>query len=327
MQKRRVRTLVILVLSLALPLAASARSRRVPRGPAPGPAQGPSAERIEQVRQAPVVVVAGSADHMDHVLSKARQKFVVVRPAELPGLPLHSQQVLMVNCRGVMSAAARDRVRRFVAAGGFLYTTDHAVRELIEKIFPQTIAFNGVTSTEATFPMEVHGKRGLLRKISSQQWQLAGGGYMFKVLDKKRVQVLMSSKQVAHKYKGGGVLGVRFRHEDGTVIHVTGHFYTQPGQRSAVAAAGRAFEQLSANVVAEKQGDNRRVRRLYSAAPKRAVTLRAAPSSAAAPVPAAKVTTQQLDTRSRVRVLERKKGFARVRDDQGNEGWVDGSAL
>ena len=317
---------MLLSLLIVLPCVAGARSRRVLPA-APGQAQPPSAERVEQVRQAPVVVVAGSADHMDHVLNKASLKFVVVQPAELPRLPLHSQQVLMVNCRGEMSAAARDRVRRFVAAGGFLYTTDHTVHELIEKIFPGTIAYKGVNSTEETFPMEVHGKRGLLRKIGSQQWQLAGGGYMFEVLDPRRVQVLMSSKQVARKYKGGGVLGVRFRYKDGTVIHVTGHFYSQPGQRGAVAAAGRSFEQLSVNVVTEKRADNGRVRRLYDTAPRREVTLQSAPSRAAAPVPAATVTQQRLDTRSRVRVLKRKGGYARVRDEQGNEGWVDASAL
>jgi len=111
------------------------------------------------VRQASVVVVSGSADHMDQVLRKAQMKFVVVRPDELPNLPLHSQQVLMVNCRGEMSAAARDRVRRFVAAGGFLYTTDHAVHELVEKIFPMTIAWNHTSTQEGIFPMQTTGTR------------------------------------------------------------------------------------------------------------------------------------------------------------------------
>ena len=36
-------------------------------------------------------------------------------------------------------------------------------------------------------------------------------------------------------------------------LHVTGHFFTQPGQKPEVASAGRAFEQLSRNVVQEKK--------------------------------------------------------------------------
>ncbi|MHB8873867.1 MAG: SH3 domain-containing protein [Myxococcaceae bacterium] len=292
----------------------------------------PGPSREEQIRAAKVVVVSGSADHMDQVLHRAEVKFIVVRPDELPSLPLNSGQVLMVNCRGEMSEAARDRVRRFVAAGGFLYTTDHALAELVQKVFPNTIAFNNVTTTEAVFPMQLRGAeadRGLLKHLDGkheQRWQLAGGGYLFKVLDPKKVEVLMESKQVALQY-GTGALAARFRYQDGVVIHVTGHFFTQPGQRPEVAAAGRAFEQLSQNVVTEKAADQGRIDALYNAAPRREVTLQAAPSAEAPPVPAASVTTQSLGKSSKVRVLESRGGYVRVRDEQGNEGWADKEAF
>jgi hypothetical protein len=236
---------------------------------------------LEKLRQAEVVVVRGSADHMEHVMQKAQVKYVVVDPEDLPQLPLHGQQVLMVNCTGEMSAAARERVRRFVMAGGFLYTTDHAVHYLVERAFPGYVKWNGKTSTEEIFTMEVgQTDRGLLKKIGSgghPRWQLAGGGYLFDVVDKQRVDVLMSSRAVAQRY-GSGVLGVRFRVGDGQVIHVTGHFFTQPGQAPEVASAGRAFEQLSSNVAAEKQADNSRLGGLYNVAPKRPVAMQAEPA-------------------------------------------------
>lgn len=292
--------------------------------------------RAEQVRQASVIVVRGSADHMDQVLQKAQIRFVTVTPDELPALPLHSQQVLMVNCRGEMSDKARDRVRRFVAAGGFLYTTDHAVHELIEKAFPGTLAWNHKTTEQDVYPLQVYGdkgSRGLLKHLgssASQKWQLAGGGYLFSVLDPHRVEVLMESRQVAARY-GQGVLGARFKYEDGYVIHVTGHFYSQPGQTGAAiasgeAGAGRAFEQLSENVVTEKAADGARIGGLYNQSPRRAVTLQAAPAPSAPAVAAESVTTQQLRPGSKVRMLEKKGGYVRVRDDQGNEGWTSSDA-
>jgi hypothetical protein len=138
----------------------------------------------------------------------------------------------------------------------------------------------------------------------------------------------MRSGAVAARYHGSGAIGVRFKVGDGQVIHVTGHFYTQPGQRPEVAAAGRAFEQLSANVVSEKQADQTRLEGLYNVAPKRSVVMQAAPEPMAPPVAApsggAAVTTAPA---TKVRVLGKKGKMVNVRDLEGNEGWVDESAL
>jgi hypothetical protein len=282
-----------------------------------------------------VVVVRGSADHMEHVMQKAQVKYVVVDPEDLPQLPLHGQQVLMVNCTGEMSAAARERVRRFVTAGGFLYTTDHAVHYLVERAFPGYVKWNGKTSQEEIFAMEVgQTDRGLLKKIGNgghPRWQLAGGGYLFDVVDKQKVDVLMTSKAVAQRYgggAGGGVLGVRFRVGDGQVIHVTGHFFTQPGQAPEVASAGRSFEQLSQNVAAEKQADNSRLEALYSVAPRRPVQMQSAPAPSSPPVaePTGRGAVSTATT-TKVRVLDKKGTYSRVRDAEGNEGWVPADSL
>src|SRR5713226_5218108 len=213
------------------------------------------------VESAEVVIVAGSADHMEHVMQRAGVKFALVTPDQLPDVPLHWQQILMVNCTGQMSPAARERVRRFVNAGGMLYTTDHAVHYLLETIFPGKVRFNQKSTAEEIFPMQVQGDRGLVARINDHgepRWQVAGGGMLFDVLDPS-VEILMRSREVAARYQTSGVLGVRFRVGDGQVVHVTGHFFTQPGQAPEVAAAGRAFEQLSKNVVQEKKDDAPRV--------------------------------------------------------------------
>lgn len=286
---------------------------------------------LEKLRQAEVVVVRGSADHMEHVMQKAQVKYVVVDPEDLPQLPLHGQQVLMVNCTGEMSPAARERVRRFVSAGGFLYTTDHAVHYLLERAFAGYVKWNGKTSQEEIFSMEIgNTDRGLLKKLGNgghPRWQLAGGGYLFDVVDKQRVDILMSSHAVAQRY-GSGVLGVRFRVGDGQVIHVTGHFFTQPGQAPEVASAGRSFEQLSQNVAAEKQADNTRLQGLYNVAPRRPVAMQSAPAPSAPPVaePSGRGTVTTMSS-TKVRVLDKSGAYSRVRDAEGNEGWVPTDSL
>jgi hypothetical protein len=298
-------------------------------------AAAPAAEArvsdLEKLRQAEVVVVRGSADHMEHVMQRAQVRFVIVDPEDLPQLPLHGQQVLMVNCTGEMSPAARERVRRFVTAGGFLYTTDHAVHYLVERAFPGYVRWNHKVSNQEIFPMEVgQTDRGLLKKLNTgghPRWQLAGGGYLFDIVDPKNVEVLMTSRAVAARY-GAPVLGVRFRVGDGQVIHVTGHFFTQPGQAPEVASAGRAFEQLSSNVADEKRADKSRLETLYNVSPKRPVAMQAMPMPAAPPVaePSGRAPATTA-TSTPVRVLERKDGYSKVRDTQGNEGWVPTDTL
>ena len=105
-------------------------------------------DRQKEVADAAVVIVRGSADAMEQVLGRAKVKFALVSPDELADLPLHSKQVVMVNCTGQMSDASRQRLKRFVTAGGFLYTTDHAVKYVIEDLFPNTLAFTGQSSSQ-----------------------------------------------------------------------------------------------------------------------------------------------------------------------------------
>ena len=293
---------------------------------------------LSHAAPADVVIVTGSADHMEQVMRRAGVKFALVTPDQLASTPLRWQQVLMVNCTGQMPPAAQERVRRFVNAGGMLYTTDHAVHYLLEAIFPGKVRYNEKSTSEEVFPMQVLGDRGLLAKIAHRgesdrraggaslrgplggepRWQLAGGGMLFDVLD-DRVQILMRSKEVARRYGGSGVLGVRFRVGDGQVVHVTGHFYTQPGE------APGAFEQLSENVVQEKKQDLPRVERLYSAQAAAAEPLLAAPDDTARAVTAP--SGAAVKTEGRLRILKREGGYVEVRDEQGNQGWVAESAV
>src|SRR5260370_24339194 len=186
---------------------------------------------LHAVQKAEVVIVTGSADPRDQVMRRAGVSFALVSPGDLPALPLRWQQILMVNCTGRMAGPARERVGRFVQAGGLLYTTDHAVHYLIEAIFPGTIRFNQRTTQEEIFPMQTLGDRGLVAKIGDlghqPRWQLAGGGMLFDVLDPK-VEVLMRSREVAARYQESGVLGVRLRVGAGQVAAVTRDLFTQP---------------------------------------------------------------------------------------------------
>ena len=126
-------------------------------------------------------------------------------------------------------------------------------------------------------------------------------------------------------------MAARFRYEDGQVIHVTGHFFTQPGQKPSanVAAAGQGFTQFSSNVTEAKKADAPRIDSLYATGTRKEVQLQAAPAPTA---PAAATMGRgtggaQLGAGEKLKLMEKKNGYTRVRDQQGNEGWVNDEAL
>ncbi|MBL9039626.1 MAG: SH3 domain-containing protein [Archangium sp.] len=71
---------------------------------------------------------------------------------------------------------------------------------------------------------------------------------------------------------------------------------------------------------AGKQRKNEELDRAYGSTPAEKVTLRAAPSEKAAPM-------VERSTGTKLKVLRQENGLAQVRDEYGNEGWVDDSSI
>ena len=79
-----------------------------------------------------IVVVRGSYDHVERVLDALELPFTAVDPSQVEHLGLRPEQLLVVNCPGNVSSGAVPVIRNFVAAGGSLFTTDWALRHVIE---------------------------------------------------------------------------------------------------------------------------------------------------------------------------------------------------
>jgi hypothetical protein len=221
------------------------------------------------------------------------------------------------------------------------------------------IAFAGAMTESEVVPVTVDSKSEnmmsnvLLRKGSQPQWWLEGGSFPIKILDPKKVEVLAHSDQMGKSY-GASPVVVRFRWEDGEVIHVVSHFYRQmdtkgpkvaaaeavksfeglsdndrleftrkPGSGSSVGdvESSYAFQRMTTNLVTEKQKKNVELDKVYNMTAKEQLSIRSSDAPAAAPV------ATSAPRESRMRVLETKGGKARVRDEFGNEGWVKTESL
>lgn len=296
---------------------------------------------LEAVKGKAIVVVKGSMDHIESVLKAANIRHTLVSPSQVSKLDLNADQILMVNCPGNMPKAGLKRIERFVRAGGMLYTTDWALLNVVQKAFPGTIKHSGGSTGDHVTPVQVMHKHDnlmsniLLRKDAEPQWWLEGGSYPIKILNKKKVQVLARSRQMGRKYKASPVV-VRFRWDDGEVIHVVSHFYRQISTKGPAVAAkdavdnfegltpsqkaefkksadanvnagdvesSYAFQRMTSNLVVDKQKKNRSIDKKYTMTPKKPVTIGGR-------------TAKKGD---RIKILKKRKGKVVVRDDRGNE--------
>ena len=192
----------------------------------------PEEERLlRSLEESDTVVVQGRYDHAQDVLRSLDIPFAMVGPGIVGSLDLRPEQSLLINCPGQVTRAGVTKIEQFVKAGGYLVTTDWALKHVIEPAFPNTIAYNDVATADDVVRVEVVAGgaqflRDLMDEKDDPQWWLEGSSYPIEVLDPKRVEVLITSKEMKEKY-GEAAIAVRFPHGKGMVYHIVSHYYLQ----------------------------------------------------------------------------------------------------
>jgi hypothetical protein len=186
---------------------------------------------LDAVKQSDVVVVAGQYDHVESVLEALSVPHTVIEPDEVDRVDLRPEQLLIVNCPGEVSPRAVDRIRAFVEAGGSLFTTDWALKHVVEPAFPGVLAFDKDPTADDVVRIEVRDRdniylQGVLDGQDDPQWWLETSSYPISIVDRERVQVLISSRELGEKY-GESPVAVWFRWGRGDVFHMISHYYLQ----------------------------------------------------------------------------------------------------
>jgi hypothetical protein len=204
------------------------------------------ARALDEVEKSDVVVVAGTYDHVESVLQALDVPHTVIDAGAVDRLRLRPEQLLIVNCPGQVSPRGVTRVRRFVEEGGSLFTTDWALKHVVEPAFPGVLAFQKSPTADDVVRIEVNDHdniylQGVLDGQDDPQWWLEGSSYPITVLDAERVQVLITSRELGEKY-GETPVAVWFRWGEGDVFHMISHYYLQRTElrtaRHQSAAAG-----------------------------------------------------------------------------------------
>ncbi|MFW9942270.1 MAG: hypothetical protein ACFFFT_14625 [Candidatus Thorarchaeota archaeon] len=189
-------------------------------------------EILQKVKDSSIIIVAGSYDRVETVLDMIKVPYVLIQPEEVSQINLKPDQILIINCPGNIYDDALSKVKEFVKRGGFLFTTDWALLNILEKIFPELVKYNQRPTGDDCVAVQVVDKsnkflEGLFKADEEPIWWLESSSYPIKIIDKEKVKVLVTSKEMEQKY-GEAPIVITFEFGDGgTVLHMTSHYYLQ----------------------------------------------------------------------------------------------------
>lgn len=215
------------------------------------------AAALAAVEASDVVVVPGAYDRVELVLEALELPFTTVRPGQLARAPLRPEQLLVVNCPGELPEEDLRRVRGFVEAGGSLFTTDWALRHVLEPAFPGVLAFNERPTRDDVVRIEVADHenpflRGVMEPGEDPLWWLEASSYPIRVLDPS-VEVLIRSRELEERY-GEAAVAVLFRFGRGEVFHLISHYYLQRTELREARHRESALAYAAARGVAADEG-------------------------------------------------------------------------
>ena len=159
------------------------------------------AEEFDELNESDIVVVRGTYDFIEQVFNGIGLKYKIASVEDLDTIKLDPELIVFINCPGYVSDKALRNLVSFVEQGGFLFTTDWALRHVIEKGFPGYIRYNGRNTHDEVVRVEILTSddpflKSLIGENDDPQWWLEGSSYPITVLDKDKVEVMVQSKEI-----------------------------------------------------------------------------------------------------------------------------------
>ncbi len=185
----------------------------------------------DSVEDSDIIVVEGIYDHVEDVLEAGRTPYSLISPQRLSEINLDPHQLLMINCPGDVDRKAISKIEKFVKEGGYLFTTDWTLLNVLEKAFPGFVEYNNIPTADDVVEVQVADRGnplllGVMEDLATPCWWLETSSYPITVLNESKVRVLITSREMERKY-GEPSIAVTFRYGDGKVVHMTSHFYLQ----------------------------------------------------------------------------------------------------
>ncbi|MBI4021318.1 MAG: hypothetical protein HY369_03680 [Candidatus Aenigmarchaeota archaeon] len=202
-------------------------------------------DQLNRLASAHTLVVAGNYDRAEDVLGALSVPYRSVRRSKRCAADLRRVRTIIVNCSTSGDEVDVESLRRFVAGGGTIVTTDWALFDVVEEAFPCFIEANGQRTADDVVSVELGdaGQRflgDLVTPGDEPRWWLELSSHPIRILRKRDVDVLIQSREMGRRY-GDDPIAVRFRHGGGWVYHLVSHLNLQRTK------AASAREQASAS--------------------------------------------------------------------------------
>ena len=205
---------------------------------------------LDRIDPGAVAAYAGTYDQVEEVLA------CLGIPATVNPDPKDLQaRVVFVNCSNSYDEELVGRVRHHVEEGGWLVTSDWALRHVLEPAFPNTVRW-----TQRMTGTEVVSVEPSLESLWSEivvlgadpQWWL-WGSYPIEVLNRDLVCVEAASHDLLVRYNAP-VVAIRFSWRGGHVFHIISHFWARNTQTPTLRHRGPCIDFLKAGMRLSDEG-------------------------------------------------------------------------
>ena len=222
------------------------------------------AAEFEELGQSEVIVSKGVHDYIEQVFNGIGLKHNLINPQQFEKIDLDPDKIIFINCPGNVTSKGLRNLVTFVEKGGFLFTTDWALRHVIEPGFPGYIKYNNRPTNDEVVRVDILAEedpflQSLIGPNDDPQWWLEGSSYPIEILNHKEVDILIKSKEIEKKY-GESAVFVTFDYGKGKIYHMISHFYLQRAEtrtaRHAKSGAEYANEKLNMDQYREEKYKN-----------------------------------------------------------------------
>jgi len=213
------------------------------------------ATEFDELKQSDIIVSKGEYDFIEQVFNGIGLKHNRVSPEQFEDIDLDPEKIIFINCPGRVTTKGLRNLVTFVENGGFLFTTDWALKYVIEPGFPGYIEHNNRHTRDEVVRVEIITDddpflQSLIGPNDDPQWWLETSSYPINIINKKEVDILIKSKEIEEKY-GESAVFITFDYGKGKVYHMISHFYLQRAEtrtaRHKKSGKEYAYEKLKMN--------------------------------------------------------------------------------